>query len=170
MLKKYICGEYKQVGISFDDNKWHLKGKIPNEAGWYFIKTDAPIEVIKRQNIWAETYRLKKSGLETRVKNYNLQKRANRHTCNLSPYWNTNEVYSGLASNLMSRAREHTFGNPGTGSLCLSRYSELKEYTWTFNYLTLKGFILECESTDMILHLGEQIWRVENGWPILCEQ
>ena len=169
-LKEYICGAYKQVAISFDDKKWHVKGGIPNGAGWYFIKTDAPLEVIKRQKIWAETYTLKKSGKKTRVKNYNLQERADRYSSNLSSYWNINEVYSGLASNLMSRAKDHTFGDPGTGSLCLSRYPELKNYKWSFNYLILDDFIVKCEPPDMILHLGEQLWRAGNGWPILCAE
>lgn len=168
-FKKFITGPHIEVSIDLLDEKWHIKKGIPAEAGWYYISTDTPLKALQEQGLWASSYTLK-SGKPASVKNYDIGKRAKRFTLNNSQYWNKVEVYSGLASNLSSRAHEHTFANPGTGSLALTRYDAIKKYKWNFNYLTLSQFSKDENTRLMLLHLGEQIWRSENGWPILCAE
>lgn len=93
-----------------------------------------------------------------------------RYSDDLAEYWNTKYVYSGLASKLRDRAKEHSFPDPGTGCLALSRYPDLFQYEWAFHFITLDRFMNSCACPDMILHLGEQLWREKNGWPILCAE
>ena len=167
-LQAYITSEYKTADISFSDRKWHIEAEIPNTAGWYFIKTDTPIAVLQKQKLWQTQYIQPRNRKTAKVKNYNLSERANRYTKEQSQYWNIIEVYSGLASNLQQRAKDHTFADPGTGSLALSQYPELAQYTWTFHYITLSEFYQG--PSEPILSLGEQMWRSINGWPILCAE
>ncbi len=107
---------------------------VPAESGWYYVETNTPLEVLARQALWERQYTKKISGVTADVKNYDLQSRCIRYDPGMAEYWNTSLVYSGLASNLQSRAREHTFADPGTGGLALSKYPELQEYDWLFYY------------------------------------
>ena len=77
-------------------------------------------------------------------------------------------IYSGMAKNLLNRAREHTFAHKGTAGLALTNYNELKQYKWTFNYKENTLPFSSNKHRNIILKLGEQIWRSNNGWPILC--
>lgn len=105
---------------------------------------------------------------DQKVGNYDLALRASRYRSDLDRFWNIKEVYSGLADNLQSRAREHTFPNEGTGGLALSRYPELYQFGWLFCFVTLRRFCSKTSCDDMLLKLGEQMWRAANGWPLLC--
>ena len=107
-LKKHLDGVYSCIQINLNDKKWHTKANIPSKPGWYFINTNTPIEILSQQNLWGETYQQKKNNKQVKVCNYNIAERAKRFTENLSVYWNVTSVYSGMASNLQSRAREHT--------------------------------------------------------------
>ncbi len=73
-----------------------------------------------------------------------------------------------MAANLQARAREHTFADPGTAGLALSKYPELIGYEWIFGYITLRRLAPRVSCQDMMLRLGEQVWRARNGWPLLC--
>jgi hypothetical protein len=122
-LKKYINGIYSCSLIDLKDKKWHLKSGIPNESGWYFISTNAPLSVLQNQVLWKKKYIQKKNVKTKNVGNYNIQERALRYSPDLQIYWNTKDVYSGMASKLRDRAKEHTFPDPGTGGLALSKYN-----------------------------------------------
>lgn len=169
-LRKFLKGKYTRVAIKLDKPGWHTQTGVPPEQGWYYIETDAPLEILARQALCDRQYTTKISGARADVKNYDLKKRCERFDAALAEYWNTRYVYSGYASNLQSRAREHTFADPGTGGLALSNYAELHDFDWCFCYRTLGEFMPDCPNPDMLLRLGEQIWRSENGWPILCER
>lgn len=169
-LRTYISKAFTKVPINFSNRKWHTDGKVPNELGWYYIDTDTPFDVLSRQALWARQYTKKQSGARADVKNYDLQARCARYDSALAEYWNTRLVYSGRASNLQSRAREHTFVDPGTGGLALAKYTELHEFSWAFFYITLNGFMPSCSNSGVLLLLGEQVWRSQNGWPILCAE
>lgn len=158
------------ANIQFDRKAWHIEAGIPNESGWYFIRTNTPLNVLQQQELWAASYRMKKSNKDAPVRNYNIAERACRHNADLASYWNITEVYSGMASNLQARAREHTFPNPGTAGLALSKYSSLHEYVWLFGYITLNRFATRVSCPEMLLLLGEQMWRAKNGWPLLCAE
>lgn len=146
---------------------WHTRAFIPREAGWYFIRTTAPVPVLQRQRRPSATY-VKKNGKTAHVAHYDIATRAGRFAPDLKAYWNVTEVYSGLASNLQQRAREHTFADPGTAALSLSLYPELHDYEWLFCFVTLSRFGARVSCPQMMLALGEQIWRAKNGWPLLC--
>jgi len=169
-LSRFLESYYCAVTIDLSDKKWHTKAKIPSVPGWYFIQTNMPFERLCAQDIWQATYVTKKKQEIKPVRNYNLSQRAQRFGPDLSNCWNIKEVYSGMSSNLMSRAREHTFADPGTSGLALSRYPEARDYKWLFGYLTLERFLPNPSCQHMLLNLGEQIWRSKNGWPLLCAE
>lgn len=167
-LAAFLRDSPRLVQINFSDKKWHINGSIPNEPGWYFIRTDAPVDVLVQQRLWSETYRQSITGRLARVKNYRIGDRAARYDPQCPRFWNIEEVYSGLAKSLRDRAREHTFADPGTGGLALSKYPELADYSWTFGFFKLRDHILNGQSEWIALRIGEQIWRSKNGWPLLC--
>lgn len=169
-LRTYLEGPYVSIPISLREQGWHTQAGVPAEPGWYFITTSTPFEVLARQALWQRQYTKKRSQSVADVKNYDLASRCARYIPGLSEFWNTTHVYSGLASSLQARAREHTFADPGTGGLALSRYPGLFEYEWSFSYLTLAQFMPNCPDPTVLLLLGEQVWRARNGWPILCAE
>lgn len=169
-LCEFLSRDFTRVKIDFSSRNWHVQAKIPSGSGWYYIQTNTPFDILARQSLWARQYDRPKAGVRADVKNYDLQARCARFAPSLTEYWNTERVYSGLASNLQARAREHTFVDPGTGGLALARYSELHEYDWYFHYAALDAFMPNCSNPDVLLLLGEQVWRSRNGWPILCAE
>jgi len=154
--------------IALDDPDWHTKAFIPAVTGWYYIRTNTPVEVLQQQQLWSATYTRAGDGKLANVRNYDIAERAQRYADDLKPYWNTSEVYSGLAKSLQARAREHTFADPGTAGLALARYPVLRQYEWMFGFITLSRFSKNVSCPEMMLRLGEQIWRAKNGWPLLC--
>lgn len=169
-LRTYLSKSFTKVTIDFSRRDWHATARVPSEPGWYYIQTTTPYEILSRQSLWARQYCKKQSGILANVKNYDLQARCARYDSSLANYWNIELVYSGFASNLQSRAREHTFADPGTGGLALEKYPELHEFEWYFYYKTLGGFMTHCPNPGVLLLLGEQVWRSQNGWPILCAE
>jgi len=169
-LHEYLNSPFTTVPIPLREPCWHLDAKVPAEPGWYFIATNTPHEVLAKQTLWQHHYIKKKNGAMALVKNYDIAARCLNYSLSLSGFYNIDRVYSGIASNLQARAREHTFADPGTAALALARYPELLDYDWNFNYLTLRGYINDCPSPNIVLRLGEQIWRSHNGWPILCAE
>lgn len=159
---------YSAIQIDLTDANWNIKYGIPKEAGWYFITTDTPIEVLAQQELWAQTYITKKKKKISPVKNYDLKNRASRFSSEQPQLWSKVAVYSGKASNLYARAKEHTFPDPGTVGLALAKYPDLQRYEWIFNYHIRSRLNDPLAPPDITLLLGEQIWRATNGWPVLC--
>lgn len=167
-LLDLLHGHASCVAIDLTNPTWHLDRNIGRVPGWYFIRTDAPVDVLRRQKRWADTY-VTTDGRTKPVAHYDIAARAARYTEDMEPYWNTTEVYSGLAKKLQDRAREHTFPNdPGTIGLALGRYPDLASYTWTFGFIRLDRLAAPASGQDLLLKLGEQAWRARNGWPLLC--
>lgn len=167
-LIDYLDSAHSCVQMDLEDRNWHLMSGIPNEAGWYFISTDAPLEVLSAQVLEPTHYQKKRSGKWAPVKSYDLRARAGRCTPQLKKYFSDRAVYSGLASELQTRAREHCFPDPGTGALALANYEALRSYQWVFHFVTLKRFMADCGCKEFVLRLGEQLWRAKYGWPVLC--
>lgn len=167
-LANYLDSTHSSVQIDLCNDQWHLDGGIPSLPGWYYITTNAPVDLLQRQRLWSSTYQTAKDNKPAKVKNYDILQRANRYTDRLAPYFNTRDVYSGLASKLSSRAREHTFADPGTGGLALAKYPELFDFEWIFHFVTLHRFMTNCQCNNVLLRLGEQLWRSKHGWPVLC--
>lgn len=162
------------VNIDLHNPAWFDEWDIPNTRGWYFVRTDAPVEVLRCINPPPATYLRKKDRAEAKVKNINIPARAARYTDALAHYWNVTDVYSGMAAKLRARAKEHTCPDPGTGGLALGKYPELRDYNWVFGFVRLdrlqdiSHLRLSTGSADMLLRLGEQAWRARHGWPLLC--
>jgi hypothetical protein len=168
LLLKHISNYASCVNISFDCTTWARDANIPKASGWYFIRTNTPLEILQRQTLWSPTYTRKRTGKVGQVKNYDIAGRALRHAPDLAALWNTEDVYSGMAADLRARAGDHTFADPGTAGLALCKYAELHSYEWQFFFITLTRFLLSVSCPDMVLRLGEQAWRTKNGWPVLC--
>lgn len=167
-LAKHLDHLANRVPMHLGGDRWHIDGKVPPTAGWYFIETNTPIEVLQRQHRPQTTYAKKRTGKVEDVKIYDLAGSAARYANDLDGCWNTKYVYSGLAQKLQSRAREHTLPDLGTAALGLGLYPELREYEWTFCYVEMGKFLPNASCPKMLLALGEQIWRANNGWPLLC--
>lgn len=155
---------FVSVKMNLSQNpRWYLD-IIPSEAGWYFIETTTPIAILREVG-------KPKNG------NYNIPQKIEDSqyliNCNLAIKQNGNQpyiVYSGEAANLMYRAREHSFGGKGTGCLAIKKYCSLKSYDWCFSYLTCRAYNPDSEGDKGLRNLGEQIWRSQNGWPVLCSK
>jgi len=164
-LRRIMQRGFVTVEIDFaKEPRWHL-GTIPSEPGWYFITTTAPIDVLRRV------------GRPRENRNYNIPQKITG-----SQYLIDNDlaiqqikrkpyaVYSGQAANLLNRARENSFGGSGTGCLAIAKYPSLRKYKWYFSYLTCDKYDPASNGDKILRNLGEQIWRCQNGWPILCSQ
>ena len=174
-LLKHLASYASCVNIDLNDPEWYARWGIPNIPGWYFIRTDTPLDVLQRQALWSPTYTTVRDKKLTKTKNINIAEYAARYSTLLAHYWNISEVYSGMGSTLRERAKQHTFPDPGTGGLALGRYHELVQYNWTFGFIHLNrlaciaGHALTNDQADMLLRFGEQAWRTANGWPLLCK-
>ena len=160
-----MAKEFVSIKMDLSKNsKWYLN-TIPSEAGWYLIKTTAPVDILR--NVGGP----KQKG------NYNIRQKIIDSQylidCDLSIKQIGNQpyvVYSGEAANLRYRAREHSFGGSGTGCLAIEKYGSLKLYNWFFSYLTCETYNPDSEGDKNLRKFGEQIWRSKNGWPVLCSQ
>jgi len=172
-LKSIVESRFLKKEISLDDDQWHLD--IPNQPGWYFVETDTPLEVLLRLSSPPSEYTNNEGELK-KCRNYNISSRAEALVKSLLSDDIVIErdgmrpIYSGMAKNLLNRAREHTFAHKGTAGLSLSNYPELKPYKWAFNYIENTLDFSSNMHRNIILKLGEQIWRANNGWPILCSR
>lgn len=170
-LANFISQPFTEVVIDFTDSAWHKSRLVPTTAGWYFIETTTPLAVLQGLQAPPNTY-LNSKNVVKKTRNFNLKARALEYDkCSpLQGLWLTTKVYSGMAQNLCSRAREHTFAHRGTFGLALANYHELRNYVWKFWYLTSEPLnpCSQITADQILLKLGEQIWRAQNGWPMLC--
>lgn len=158
-----IDQEFKCLQISFEDSSW--RKTIPSEAGWYLIKTNTPISVLKS----TEPPRYKAHiNIPQTVNNSSILQ-----DLGIAIIQSDDEdyvVYNGEADNLKARAREHECGHPKTYCLGLSNYETLCRYKWTFCYVAVSSCKV-LPNTNKLLRLSvEQGWRAKNGWPILCSK
>ncbi len=144
--------------------RWHLD-TIPSEPGWYFIETTAPIDIIRAVGDPKENrnYDMPQKIIDSQ---YLIDNDLSIKQIKEQPYI----VYSGEAENLLNRAREHSFGGKGTACLAIDKYPSLKSYNWCFSYLTCKSYSPDSMGDKGLRNFGEQIWRSQNGWPVLCSQ
>lgn len=157
--------------IDFSNREWHLG--LPNTCGWYYLKTNTPFTTLAALPAPPSEY-TNGDGEQKKCRNYNISSRAsslinfNKVSNIVISHAESQVVYSGMAKNLLSRAREHTFGHFGTAGLALSNYPSVTEYDWMFFYLENSIEQISNAHRNTVLKLGEQIWRANNGWPILC--
>lgn len=158
--------------MDFSISQWYLK-KVPSNPGWYFISTDTPISVLKDLCSPPKTYK-NRHGEKKKVRNYNLSKRAEKNESFVKEdglVINVSEgirvVYSGKTKSLSYRAREHTSGHRGTAALALANYTEIKKYCWNYHFLESSKYQFRASNDEILLKLGEQVWRSIYGWPIL---
>ena len=171
ILRKSIYSKFLILKIDMEKENWNRE--IPSSAGWYFITTNAPKSVFRNLNSPPSEYK-NKNGKLKKCRNYNLMARAESHGSEegkntiVIPESDEYAIYSGYAKSLKSRSREHTFAHEGTAGLSLANYEQLKKYCWKFHYKILSDTAIEYENHDIVLRLGEQMWRSKHGWPLLC--
>lgn len=163
-----IDGSFKCVEISFLNDEW--RKDIPSEPGWYLIKTNTPLDVLKELEPPKSKSHI--SILATIKQTSQLGELG--ITINQLGNGGLYAVYSGEAKNLKYRAREHARGHEKTYCLCLDNYKKvLRDYKWLFCYVpvsTCKS-LTSIDKDDKLLRLGvEQGWRTKHGWPILCRK
>lgn len=162
MNKKLKC-----LQINFNDPLW--RKDIPSEAGWYIIRTNTPIEVLR--SVGLPKYKAHINIPET----INATSELRDTGIAIIPQLSDQDyaVYNGEAKNLKARAKEHENGHEKTFCLGLSNYKSLRGYRWTFCYLTTSSCMVltSKEKNDKLLRVAvEQGWRTYNGWPILCKK
>jgi hypothetical protein len=160
--KKFECSQ-----INFEDASWR-KG-IPSEAGWYLIKTDTPIKVLKSVRPPRHKAHI---NIPKTIDDTSALRDAD---IAILPQSGDEDyvAYNGEAKNLKARAREHEDGHAKTYCLGLSNYESLRGYRWTFCYVAVSSckVLSNKEKRDKLLRLAiEQGWRAKNGWPILCKR
>jgi len=155
-----IDSKFECIQLNFEDTLW--REDIPSEAGWYIIKTNTPISVLK--SVGQPQYKAHISIPKVIESNLVLSQSgiAISQTTNM-PYI----IYNGEAKNLKARAREHENGHPKTYCLGLTNYPILRRYNWTFCYVTVSGVSIKNDDKSLRLAI-EQGWRTKHGWPILC--
>lgn len=155
-----IDQKFKCLRVNFEDVAW--RKTIPSEAGWYLIKTNTPITVLK--SIESPLYKDHINIPQTIDKASILRE---LDITIIQPDNDDYVVYNGEAANLKARAREHECGHPKTYCLGLSNYETLRRYKWTYCYVAVSGISIRNDDKSLRLAI-EQGWRAKNGWPILC--
>jgi hypothetical protein len=84
-------------------------------------------------------------------------------------------VYNGISGNscgVRERLHQHFNGGEGTGSLAILRTGLSDLERWRVSYATIevpfpKAPDVQAVYADVARH-AERMWRLQNGWPILC--
>ena len=152
------------IKIDLDDETW-TKSIRSKEAGWYLIKTDAPIKILKSAtNPKKHHTNIPETIEETSILNdFRTALTQSGHVEYV--------VYSGETADLKARARAHVSGHKETYCLGLSNYRRiLRKYNWTFCYLS-ESACRDLPISNKIFRVAiEQAWRAKHGWPILCKR
>lgn len=161
-LLKEIHDAFRSQNVSMNAGDW-IK-EIPREPGWYILATDTPWHVLATL-----------TPLQEAKGHYRIGDRASRADALLSlgvlieAKENTVvPVYNGHAKNLQTRARSHWNGHHRTGCLALKQYRELEPYRWEFHFAPVSALRSRPLDSYALRNIGEQLWRAEHGWPILC--
>jgi hypothetical protein len=149
--------------MNFEDNSW--RENIPPEPGWYLIKTNTPIDVLR--SVGQPKFKAHINIPDTIKNTSRLQDLGIAITQSGSSDY---VVYSGEAGNLKARAREHECGHPKTFCLGLTNYATLHQHRWTFCYVALSRCKVFSNGDKLLRLAVEQAWRAKNGWPILCKK
>jgi hypothetical protein len=148
--------------MNFEDDLW--RKSIPAEAGWYLIKTNTPIVVLKSVG---------QPKPENKA-HINIPKAISMwQNLGIAISQSNDEdyvVYNGEARNLKARAREHMRGHRKTYCLGLSNYEALRNYNWTFCYMAISKCKALPSGDKPFGIMFEQAWRAKHGWPILCSR
>lgn len=141
-LRAIIESDFLEKAIDLGNDQWHLE--IPNQAGWYYIETNAPLDDFLQLDSPPSEY-INEDGEVKKCRNYDIASRTETLVTGLETDGviierdGVRPVYSGMAINLLNRAREHTFGHKGTAGLALANYPELAEHTWIFRFNKSRG-------------------------------
>ena len=149
--------------MDLDDSSW--RKAIPSYPGWYLIKTNTPITVLK--SIGSPKYKAHMNIPHTINVALSLQ---NLGMAIMQDDGEDYVVYNGEARNLKARAREHDCGHPGTYCLGLSSYEILRDYRWTFCCVAISSCNMKLTGDKLLRLAVEQGWRAWHGWPILCSR
>lgn len=158
-----IDREFECLEINFKDASW--RKDIPSQPGWYIIKTNTPIAVLK--SVGPPQYKAHINIPQT-INNTSVLR-----ALSISIIQSGDEdyvVYNGEAKSLKARAREHERGHQKTYCLGLSNYDTLRRYRWFFCYTAVSSCKIPMDANKSFRLAVEQGWRVKHGWPILCSR
>lgn len=154
---------WKTINVTTENINFECS-KLFRKPGLYQIETNTPLSVL--------------SHIETRAdkSHYNIAKKVKESEILHDDFKilpkNENEmyiVYSGHASLLRQRFKEHFIGSQGTACLALFEIETLKNYDWRFSYFDLST-IENYTDSKLVRTFLEQRHRTNIGWPILCSQ
>jgi hypothetical protein len=161
-LLKEIESASRTHAISLGDGDWIAS--IPSTPGWYVLATDAPWKTLRTlvpQEVARGHYRI--GDRTARAEELAaLGVLIGERPGHIVP------VYNGHAKKLRERAREHWNGHARTGCLSLRQYAELHGYRWEFRFTQVSDLRSQPSDSSALRNIGEQLWRAEHGWPILC--
>jgi len=172
-LKALLRSGFETMTIDLRNDRWHKD--LTTGAGWYFITTDTPISVLTNVPSPPSEY-TNEDGEQKKCGNYDIRSRARtmaaliQDTGILCSGDGVRPIYSGMAKSIVDRARDHTFAHRGTAGLALAYYESLFPFRWTFHYLSMNLPVQSPAHRDILLRLGEQMWRATHGWPLLCSR
>ena len=175
LLDAIVCQASSNVievvfGSTGTDTVW--MADIEDRAGWYFIKTTAPLDAFAECGSKKQSSKL--VDLPVRVYQTSWLARLGM-TIPEDPkgYW----VYNGEATSLSERIGAHYKGTDGTGCISISRYPPLRSHRWWVSYAYVRE-VFEKVFDEVTVPDGdrersvrvslEQAWRVKYGWPRLC--
>lgn len=151
------------VEMDYSIENWY--SSIPSLPGWYVIKTNTPLDILKKVGDPKAEAHINIPKTLSEIKDVISQR--------LVIEQKNNElyvVYNGRAKNVRARAKEHYNGHCKTYCLCLKQYQTIWDYKWYFCYYPSSKLGLSCIDNKMFLQIVEQAWRTKNGWPMLCRQ
>jgi hypothetical protein len=172
-LRQLLKSSFKDQRIDLLNRQWSVV--VPPAAGWYFIETNTPRTVLAALPSPPSEY-VNADGRQKKCRNYDIGTRARSYAdlpddarfviCGQG----LRAIYSGMAEDLCRRAADHTFAHPGTSGLALARYEPLLPFEWSFRYIQNPIPTQSPGHREVLLKLGEQMWRSIYGWPMLCSR
>lgn len=162
-IPKLHLAEFTRVRMDLTGAQWWTD--ILARPGWYAIETNAPISVL------ADFPLPEEEGLHYRIaERLRDAQLLVKHGDAIVPEWDGDHyvVYSGECADMKARARQHTSAGKGTGCLSLKQYDLARDYIWTFYYRMCGEHMPGTGDNKTLRSYLEQVWRAENGWPVLC--
>ncbi|WP_010182652.1 hypothetical protein [Aquimarina agarilytica] len=161
-INEVLANNWRTIDVEYSNFNDVLKD-IPSQPGIYKIRTNTTKEI------------LREFGARKDPKHYNLRKKviasdAIPNSIKITQQANSQYVvYSGHSFSLKQRFREHFRGSKGTGCLALFQLEKLRDFKWSFQFISLNEVAGYNDSKLYRTYL-EQHQRINMEWPILCSQ
>lgn len=160
----------KWIDVTFDEEgNANLDNDLEtNVVGLYFIRTKYTLEELRRID---QIQHKRHYNFKERIE-FNSVLEEQKYTCQKEEGYRI--IYTGSDLNIKNRISAH-FNSHKVGCLAINSHKELTENNkWQYSYIKLTDHS-EFNSLDndkkirLKDHL-ELLWRLRNGWPILCKK